>query len=197
MSLTFFGTFGEDCESIQTKYGRSIKETQEMFDYLKDYKAKKVTDGYDTIKGTSNAVFNFARIEQYEGDKPELEGHEFVKYELEICEGQDNAGRRLWKSVDLSDEAKVKKLIDMIWTLIAYDFDFSTPEVAKESIQKALEILVTKTVSVKYWGFMNDETKAKVASGEITKENAELIQVHQIKSLAKYEGVKKLSEAPF
>ncbi len=93
-----------------------------MFEFLKDYKPERVTDGYEVIKGTSNCNFNYARIAEYSGEKEEFKGRRFCHYELQICDGVANEGRRFWKSVDLNDEKKVKKLADILWTVTGLEF---------------------------------------------------------------------------
>lgn len=159
-----------------------------MLEFLKDYKPTAVTDGYAVIKGQSKANFNHARIEEYDGDKEDWKGKRFIRYELQICDGEENAGRRFWKSVDITDEAKVKKFADMLWTVTGFDFK------DEETLNKALEQLVTFTVDVKYWGFVSDtEKKLAVEEGR----EPEKIQTHMIKGSNKDKGETKKSDVPF
>jgi len=155
---------------------------------MKDYKPQAVTDGYAVIKGQGDCNFNHIRIEAYDGDNAELQGHEFIRYELQICDGQDNQGRRFWKSIDLSDETKVKKFADMLWTITGMDFK------DRETLQAGLDNLANRTVSVKYWGFVSEKEKA------LAKEEGrepEKIQTHIVKALAKKEGTVAKSDVPF
>ena len=180
----FGGTFEEDNKALL----EANERREHMLEFMKDYKPSKVTDGYAVIKGQSDANFNFIRVEDYEGDKPEYLGHKFLKYELQICDGQENEGRRLWKSVDMEDEAKVKKFADMLWTITGLDFK------DEASLHSALENLANRTVAVKYWGFTTEKEKqlAKDEGREPDK-----IQTHMVKALAKKEGTAKKSEVPF
>ena len=159
-----------------------------MLEYLKDYKPERIASGYDVIKGKGKANFNFCRIEEYSGDKEDFKGRKFIRYELQLCDGEVNAGRRLWKSIDVTDEAKVKKFANMLWTVTALDF------CDEETLLKAVEALVGFTVEVKYWGFTSDNEKALA-----TKEGREPepIQTHMILGQAKDRGEVKKSEAPF
>lgn len=180
----FGGTFEEDNKVMLENNERRDK----MLEFMKDYQPQKVTDGYAVMKGQSDANFNFIRLEDYEGDKPEYQGHKFLKYELQICDGQENEGRRLWKSIDMSDEAKVKKFADMLWTITGLDFK------NEETLHMALENLADRTVTVKYWGFIPE--KEKVLAKEEGRE-PEKIQTHMVKALAKKEGEAKKQEVPF
>ena len=95
------------------------------FDQIKDYKAEKVVDNYAPLKGNFECNVNHIRIEEYSGDKEDFKGHKFLRYELQVVDGAaKGAGRRLWKSVDLSDatednkgKTKLKKLADAFFTL--------------------------------------------------------------------------------
>lgn len=159
-----------------------------MFDFLKDYKPETISDGFDIIKGQSRANFNHARVEEYSGEKEEFKGRKFIRYELQICDGEQNAGRRLWKSIDITDEAKVKKFADMLWTVTGLDFK------DEETLNQALEQLVKFTVDVRYWGFISDNEKAlAIKEGR----EPEKIQTHFIKGIAKEKGEVKSSEVPF
>jgi hypothetical protein len=187
--VLFGGTFEEDSRDILTVNGvRTIKEEKEMLEFMNDYAPSKITDGYAVIKGQGKANFNHARIEEYSGDKEDWKGKKFIRYELQICDGEENAGRRFWKSVDITDEAKVKKFADMLWTVTGFDFK------DEETLLKALEQLVTFTVDVKYWGFTTEEEKALAAKES---REPEKIQTHIIKSQAKVAGESKKSDVPF
>lgn len=183
--MYFSGTFEEDNRWILEQ---NEQRRQAMLEFLKDYKPERVSDGYQVIKGQSKANFNYARIEEYSGNKEELKGRQFCRYELQICDGETNQGRRFWKSVDLSDEAKTKKLADMIWTVTGLEFK------DEETLQQVLERLVEFTVDVKYWGFLTEEEKAlAIKEGR----EPEKIQTHIIKGQAKEKGESKKSEVPF
>jgi hypothetical protein len=182
--FVFSGTFEEDNRALLIDNERRTK----MLEFLKDYKPSKVTDGYQVIKGMGNCNFNHCRIEVYDGDNAELQGHEFIRYELQICDGEENQGRRFWKSIDISDEDKVKKFADVLWTVTGLEFK------DKETLQSALDNLAERTVSVRYWGFVSEKEKVQaLAEGR----EPEKIQTHIIKGLAKDKGTTKKSDIPF
>jgi len=146
------------------------------FDILNDYEPQKVTDGFEIIKGSYICQFNYARIEEYSGDKEEFQGTTWFNYELEIVSGPNYTGRKLWKRYNLDDEKKLKQLADMMFTL---GFEFKNAE----ELEKAAEQLVRKTVKVKCWGWKIDKN-----------EDSE-IQMHLIKGFE--DAASKADDAPF
>jgi hypothetical protein len=82
------------------------------FSYLKEFVPEEDKGGgdYPNLKGTFDCKFNFCRVQDYDGDKPEFKGHKYYKHELEIISG-DAEGRKLWRSADLGDPERVKKAI--------------------------------------------------------------------------------------
>lgn len=131
-----------------------------MFD-LSGYSPKKVTDGFEPIKGKFNCMVNWARIEVYSGDNPELQGTESFRYQLEVFDDNENSGRRLWATYPLNNTAKMEKLADVMFTL---GLEFAN----KEKLEKIAEEFVTKTLSVKAWYFPSKDNPD------------EKIQMHQI-----------------
>ena len=152
------------------------------FDFLKDYQPTKVTDGFEPFKGSFNCVVNSARIEDYTGDREDLKGARFFRYELEVAEGQESAGRKLWKSVKIDDADKMKKLADTLFTL---GLEFGDSE---NELLKCAEQFVELTVQVKAWVWT-----PKAKEGEEDK----AIQMHMIKGIAGKEGDRVASEVPF
>jgi len=132
-----------------------------MFDALKDYQPQKISDGFEILKGTFDCTVNSARIEQYSGDRPEFQGVEFFRYELEII-NEGNIGRRVWKSYNLNDEVQLKKLADQLFTL---GFEFKS----REELEKTAEEFVKINVKIRAWGWVREEGQ-------------EAIQLHIIKS---------------
>jgi len=149
------------------------------FAFLQDYQPEKVADNFAPFKGNYDCIVNYARIEEYSGDKEDFKGHKFFRYELAVGEGQPNAGRRLWKSVDLQDEkgdksgkTKAMKLADMFFTL---GFDITN--------DADIEKFANSAVKVNCYYFKGD--------------NDEQIQMHQIKAIAQGEVEAAKSDVPF
>lgn len=132
----------------------------EGFD-LGNYKPEKIVEdeGFPPFKGKYVSIFNYARIEDYQGDKDEFKGHEFFRYELVIQDDVNYGGRKLWASYDLqsavedkSGKTKVQKLADLYFTL---GLDFGNKKELLEGAKK----LVEKTVSVSCYYFKGSEDK--------------------------------------
>jgi len=137
------------------------------FDFLKDYKPEKVADNFEPFKGNFLCVVNSARVEEYDGDNEDFKGHKFFRYELEVGAEQPNAGRRLWKSVDLMDEkadkkgkTKAMKLADAFFTL---GLDITKPE--------DIETFCDMTLMVNCWVWTIQEGESK----------GEKVQMHSMK----------------
>ena len=155
-----------------------------MYEFLKDYKPQKVTDGGGPFKCNKQAaVPTYARIEEYDGDKDEWKGVKFFRYELTMADGsmgsdaQALEGRKLWKSVDLRDEAKMKKLADMLFTV---GLEFTD----EDSLLKSAEEFVEMTLEVSAW-IWSPEGEDK------------LIQLHKITGKAENKGEVASSSVPF
>ena len=149
-----------------------------MYNFLKDYQPEPETDGFEPFKGLHNCAVNYARFEDYKGDKEEFKGRRFFRYELEVCDGQENAGRRLWKSVDTADEDKMKRLANSLFT-IGLSFK------SEAELQACAEQLVLMTLLVKTWYFT-------------PKDSDDPIQMHAIKDKGNKEAVKaNTCSAPF
>ncbi len=146
------------------------------FEALKDYKPEKLTD-FSVMKGTFKCVFNYARIEEYDGDNPDLQGAKFFRYELEIAQGEKNEGRRFWKSYNLANEDSLKKLADQLFTL---GLEFRS----EEELQSVAEKLVEMTVVVRAWGWTPDDAD-------------EARQMHIIKGIAKEKAERSKDSVPF
>jgi hypothetical protein len=146
-------------------------------EFLKDYKPEKVTDSFGPFKGNYKCVVNHARIEEYSGEREEWRGVDFFRYELEVAEGQPNAGRRLWKSVALNNEERVRKLANIFFTI---GLEFKD----REELLECAERFVEMTLEVRAWYFTPQDAD-------------EPVQMHLIKGVAKEQGVRKESEVPF
>ena len=114
------------------------------FDFLKEYKPEKVANNFAPFKGNYTCIVNHARIEEYEGEKEEFKGHKFFRYELEVAAEQPNAGRRLWKSVNLMDEKEDKKgktrpqkLADSFFTL---GLDITKPGDREKFVEASIKV---------------------------------------------------------
>ena len=149
------------------------------FDFLKGYQPEKVADNFAPFKGNYTCVVNSAKIEDYDGEKEEFKGHKFFRYELEVASEQPNAGRRLWKSVDLADveedkggKTKAKKLADTFFTL---GLNITKDEDREQFTEMSL--------NVECWIWK--------------KSKEEEIQLHKIKGLAQGTAEKAPSSVPF
>jgi len=150
------------------------------FEFLKDYKPEKITDGFEPFKGTYNCVVNYSRVEPYEGDKEDYKGHEFLRYELEVADGQANAGRRLFSPfLDLSSEEGQKKVADIFFTLFAEDIK------SEEDFAKCNDKFAEATLQVKAWHYQPKD------------KDADRKQMHKILGLSEVKGEKKESDVPF
>ena len=148
-----------------------------MFKALEGYQPQKVTDGFDIIKENNMvAIVNSAMIEEYKGEKPDLKGVRFFRYELEIVKSMGAQGRKLWKSYRLDDEKSCRALADMMFTL---GLEFKD----EESLTAAAEKFAAMNVKVKAWGWKPDD-----------KEEAR--QMHMIKGEGSLEDAADL-KAPF
>ena len=145
----------EECCIVWFKdnYGWEFtKEDMNMFD-LKGYTPEKVTDNFGVFKGKYDCCVNSAKIEEYSGDNEEFKGMKFFKYEIEVLDGQENAGRRLWKSCNLDSEIEDKKgktpimkLADAFFTL---ELEFSDEDELQACAEKFVEM--TLRVYVDYF----------------------------------------------
>lgn len=147
-------------------------------DFLKDYKPEKAKDSYGILKGTFKCKFNFVRKEAYTGKNADLMGVDFLAYELEVCEGETAAGRRMWKRYNLTTDTAVQKMANMFFTVLNMDIK------SDDDLQKACEELVETTVDVRAWGFKPDDAD-------------EARQVHVLKGQSKEKGSLKESTTPF
>ena len=145
-----------------------------MFD-LSGYKPQKMTDGFEPFKGTFTCSVNYARIEDYKGEKEELKGNQFFRYELEVLNDENFTGRRLWGSFNLDNEKSLKKLADTLFTL---GLEFKNDD----ELTVAGARLAGMMLTVKAWHFKGDK--------------GDLIQQHMIKGEAN-EGSTTSEAAPF
>lgn len=155
----------------------------DMFGSLDGYQPEKIKDDFAIIKGTFNARFNYFRVEQYDGDVPELQGTEVAKYEIEIIDAGEHLGRRFWKrfylgsqKADGKGKLDIQKLADVLFTL---GFEFKN----KEQLETSLAEVVNMTIKVRAWGWK-------------PKPEDEPIQQHTIKGQGSQEN-KPTGEAPF
>lgn len=146
---------------------------------LNGYKPEKVKSGFEPFKGIFRCQVNSARIEDYSGDAQEIQGHSFLKYELEICDGEERAGRRLWKSIDLNDErlgksgkTRLQELADLFNTLGLSFYN-------KLGLQACLENFCGMTLVVKCWYYTDKQNEVR--------------QMHKIEGLSE----NKISDIPF
>jgi len=116
------------------------------------YKAEKVKEdgAFEPIKGKYNAGFEYARVEDYQGDKKEFQGHKFFRYALIICDDENYSGRKLWGSFNLvsatadkKGKTKLDKLRDILFTL-----GLNSSFLNEEDLLAEAEKLVEKIVRV-------------------------------------------------
>jgi len=155
----------------------------EPLEGLADYQPEKIKDSSGAIKGIfKNCIFNWVRIEDYEGEIEELRGTKQFHYELEIKDEGDYNGRRIWKTYNLNSQladkkgkTSAQKLADMLFTL---GYSFKT----LEELQAIIDQIVIQPVAVRCWIWKRD--------------NGEETQMHQIKSIASVTDIKPNS-VPF
>jgi len=136
------------------------------FDALKDYTPQKVESGFEIIKHKALVCgVEHARIEQYKGDREDLKGESFYRYELTVLSPAEFTGRKLWKSFRLSDDNQLKKLADQMFTV---GLEFKD----EASLEKASEEFVKLSVNVRAWGWTPPDA-------------SEPMQLHLIKGIAK------------
>ena len=136
------------------------------------YKPEKNVEvgGFKPLKGNYNCFVNNASVGMYEGDYEDYKGKEFINYELQAANGQGIDGRKLWKRINIEDEAENKKgktklqqFMDAMFTL---DLEFHN----KEELVEVLTKFETMDVKVNTYHFKGDEDKD--------------IQMHKIMGLA-------------
>lgn len=145
---------------------------------LEGYKAQKVQDGFDIIKGNFNCGFEYCRFEETK-ETPERESTRYLGYELIII-GPDNIGRKLWKRFYLDNESNMKKLADMVWTVIGKEFQ------TEEDLALLLDELTSQVVKVRAWGWTPSED---VKGNPIPENKQEARQQHMIKGVNEEGGV--------
>ena len=134
------------------------------FESLQGYVPQKMNDGFEVIKDNGlKCSVDYARIEDYTGDKEELLGARFFGYQLSVLEGK-YAGRRLWKRFNIGDDKALKKLADQLFTV---GLEFKN----EEELLSVAETFVTLTVKAKAWGWKPEGSE-------------EPIQQHLIKGIA-------------
>lgn len=134
------------------------EEDLTMEDFFGDgYKPELVTDDFGAIIGKRDCAVNWARWEEYGGDKEELEGEQF-RYEVEVLDGQENKGGRLWytanpkdKSTNSKGKTKMERLADAFFTL---GMEFKN----KEELEKCAEKFCEMSVRVFAGEFFPDPT---------------------------------------
>jgi len=135
------------------------------FTGLKGYRPTKNKDGFEPFKGTFNAGVNYARIEIYDGEREDLIGKKFFRYELEIVDDVEYTGRKLWKTYDLSNDDSQKKLANSLFT-VGLEFK------SEEELEVCAEQFCKMKIVVRAYYFPSKENKD------------EKIQAHVIKGLA-------------
>jgi len=135
---------------------------------LSGYKPQKVQDGFDIIKATVNCGFEYCRFEETK------DGVRYLGYELIIL-GPDNIGRKLWKRFYLDNEGNMKKLADMVFTLLAKEFS------TEEDLALLLDEICECVVKVRAWGWTPD---TDVDGNPIAENKQQARQQHIIKGIA-------------
>lgn len=126
------------------------------FESLQGYQPQKLDEGFEVIKERNlSCGVEYARIEPYKGQNPELQGTEFYNYCLTVIDHPTLTGRRLWKRFRLDDDDQLKRLANTFFTL---GLEFRN----REELEKAGEAFVRKTLNVRAWGWTPDgESEAR------------------------------------
>ena len=137
---------------------------EDAFKSLEGYQPEKIRDGFEVIKDKGlKCGFDYARIEPYTGDKPELKDVEFFSYKLTVLDHTEYTGRCFWKRYNLSDETKIRQLADTLFTL---GLTFRS----KLELESVAEKLVNMNVAVRAWGWTpegeNDPIQMHMIKGE-------------------------------
>lgn len=122
-------------------------------------------DGYSPFKANGlECRVNHARIEEYKGDKPELQGVQFFRYELEVVGGTTEfLGRRLWGSFRLDDDNKLKKVKNLFFTAIGVDLK------AQEDLENNLAKFAEQNYVVRAWTWKPDDADEAIQQHAIKK----------------------------
>ena len=149
------------------------------------YVPEKVVEvsGFKPLKGKFDCFVTKACVEEYDGDYEDYKGKEFIRYELQIANGQDNAGRKFFKRIDPEDEkvnkkgkTKYKQFMDAMFTL---GLEFKD----RETLEQTLEKFSQMSVKVSAYFFTPDDKD-------------EPIQMHNITGIAELEA-EYSSDIPF
>jgi hypothetical protein len=125
----------------------------DWFDSLQGYAPEKVNEDFGIIKATVNARFNFFRIEDYDGEIPELQGTKVARYEIQIIDEGEFLNRRLWKRFYLGSQKPDKKgkfdSQKMADVLFGLGYEFKSPE----ELDVVLGLVVENVILVRCWGW--------------------------------------------
>lgn len=187
-------------KTIETFNAQEVKVAD--FTLNEEYKPEAPVEGndFEMMKGSGHVCkVNSSRVEDYAESadqhwsdpswwKPELVGHTFLNYELEVVQTKGSTnynGRKVWKRIDLNDDTKSKakkpktpleKLAD---TFFGLGLEFSNIGSLRSANDKFVDMEVTvsfghipaaRTDSGKDVPFHKITGKAAV-DGESTKEN--------------------------
>lgn len=132
-----------------------------------DYKPENGNDfGIIKAQGLECSV-QYARIEPYKGQKPELQGVQFFKYELSITGGNDAyIGRKLWGSFNLEKEAHLKKVKNLFFVALGVDLK------SQDDLELNLEKFVGNTYIVQAWGWKPEGSEDTIQQHTIKKVKA-------------------------
>jgi len=142
---------------------------------------------FKPLKGDFNFFVNDATVGLYEGDYEDYKGKTFIKYEIQVANGQGFDGRKIWKTVDVADEkvnkqgkTKLEQFRDTMFTL-GLDCDFKGEETLLPVLAKFKEL----NLRVNTYHFKGDEDKT--------------VQMHKIIGIAEgdLEGQSSSEEIPF
>jgi hypothetical protein len=120
-------------------------------DILKGYTPQENDDdkGFDILKGKYKTKLNFLKKDYPKDDVNQLK----PKYRMELevvedIEGDKGMKRKFWKSYDLHDDEKMKKLLNDLHTA-----GLDLPKGSKEDFESAFPIIKDALVFVRAYGF--------------------------------------------
>jgi hypothetical protein len=129
-----------------------------------DYKPESGND-FGIIKSKNlECSVQYARIEVYKGQRPELQGVKFFKYELSVSGGDEAfIGRKLWGSFNLEKEAHLKKLKNLFFISCAVDLK------NESDLETNLEKFCGNTYAVEAWGWKPENSEESIQQHNIKK----------------------------
>ena len=142
-----------------------VQEDVDVFGALEGYEPEVIKDGFDVLKGKFGCSVETARVEDYEGEPEELlavKDLKTFKVDFVINDGQDNAGRHLFKTFYLRTDdggekegsrgkyykkTGMEKLADSLWTV---GLKFNSMATLEDCAEKLCDLTVLVKGSAAY-----------------------------------------------